>query len=31
MRAFRNIFIKKFVDTQTTVQAGKKGNVSITV
>jgi hypothetical protein len=31
MRAFRSVLIKKFVDTQTAVQAGKKGNVSITV
>jgi hypothetical protein len=28
---FRSIFIKKFVDAQTAVRAGKKGNVSITV
>ena len=31
MGGFRSIFIKKFVDTQTVVRAGKKGNVSITV
>jgi hypothetical protein len=29
--ALRRIFIKKFVDTQTAVRAGKKGIVSITV
>jgi hypothetical protein len=31
MGGFRSIFIKKFVDTQTVVRAGKTGRVSITV
>ena len=31
MDGFRSIFIKKFVDVQTALRAGKKGTVSITV
>ena len=31
MGGLRSIFIKKFLDTQTVVRAGKKGSISITV